>query len=54
MSIGLLFWILMIVSFVFSAWTTWPAGWRGAGPSLLVYVLLFLLGWAQFGAPLHG
>lgn len=54
MSIGLLFWILMIIWLVFGF-----VAWRGiAGPyglvgnSLLLFILLGLLGWATFGPPL--
>lgn len=53
-SIGLLFWILMIIWLVFGF-----VAWRGiAGPyglvgnSLLLFILLGLLGWATFGPPL--
>jgi hypothetical protein len=51
MTIGLLFWILFIVGLVF----------YGIGvvrtreyeiPGILFWVLIFLLGWAQFGAPI--
>lgn len=51
MTIGLLFWILYIVGVVF----------YGVGvvrsreydiPSVLFYVLIFLLGWGTFGAPI--
>lgn len=53
MSLGLCFWILMLIWLVFSGWTS---GWapRAMGGSLLLFVLLLLLGWAQFGAPIHG
>jgi hypothetical protein len=57
MTIGLLFWILMIIWLVFgfaqgSGWVVGPYGiW---GHSLLLFILLGLLGWATFGAPVHG
>jgi hypothetical protein len=59
LSIGLLFWILMIVAVVFGAWIGWPVagapnGWRPFGFNLLLWVLLFLLGWGVFGAPIGG
>lgn len=54
MSLGLAFWICMLVGFLVSAWFAWPnhspAAW---GPSLFVFLLLFLLGWAVFGAPIR-
>lgn len=52
MNIGLLFWILMVLTLVFSLWSSWPLD-RKSGPSLLVFVLLALLGWRVFGPVLH-
>jgi hypothetical protein len=56
MTIGLLFWILMLLSLIFGWWN-----WRGnAGPygpvgnNLLLLVILALLGWKVFGAPIKG
>lgn len=56
MSIGLLFWILMVLwffSWIGSAWaaTQWP--WAVHANTLLFFILLFLLGWAQFGFVIH-
>ena len=34
----------------------WPAGpvtWRTGGYSLILFILLLLLGWHDFGAPIH-
>lgn len=58
MTLALLFWMLMILSFIFGAWSYWPAptggiGLKPLGVLLLVYVLLAILGWAQFGAAVH-
>ena len=58
MSLGLAFWILMLIWLVFGlafhyygpAWG--PYGFYGN--TLLLFVLLLLLGWKVFGAPLHG
>lgn len=56
MTIALAFWIIFLVAAVFgvgaSVWTTAGKDWRGAMPSLVVLVLIFLLGWAVFGAPI--
>lgn len=55
MSLGLLFWILMLlwlVSYVF-AWTTAPQSWQATGPNLLLFILLLALGWQVFGAPIR-
>jgi hypothetical protein len=48
---GLLFWILMILWFFFGLWWNYEQpGFKGwLGSSLLLFVLLFILGWAVFG-----
>ena len=55
MSFGLVFWILMLLWLFFS----WPGNptvgaWGPWGGSLLLFVLLLLLGWHEFGPPIHG
>lgn len=54
MSKGFLFWLLMILWLVLSLWFYWPVG-GGAyyvlGLPVLMFVLLALLGWQVFGAP---
>jgi hypothetical protein len=55
MSIGLLFWVLMILWFFSWMGTRWGGM---AGPwvyasELLMFVLLFLLGWHAFGFVIH-
>ena len=56
MSIGLAFWILMLIWFVFGV--IWHFGYIGSygpiGSTLLLFVLFLLLGWKVFGPPLHG
>lgn len=57
MSIGLIFWIIMLLWLIFSI--SWNRGWVDAaygpiGSSLLLFVLFLLLGWRVFGAPIHG
>ncbi len=58
MSIGLLFWILMVLWLIFGFWTnqsTIQAGnFAPLGGNLLLFILLFLLGWAAFGFIIHG
>jgi cytochrome b561 len=55
MSIGFLFWLLMVLWLFFGMWSSWPApgqpgaSWRPVGGSLLLWVLLFILGWRVFG-----
>lgn len=55
MTLALAFWILMLVWLVFGLWSNWPVSGNAkpAGGTLLLFILLALLGWAQFGAPLH-
>ncbi len=55
MTLAVLFWVLMIVSLVFGLWSGYTPGqpypFRTWGGSVLLYVLLAILGWAVFGAP---
>lgn len=56
MTFALAYWILMLIWFVFGCWSNWPVSKASIGPmggSVLMFVLLVLLGWAVFGAPLH-
>lgn len=55
MSLGLAFWILMLVWFVFSAVGLHKDGnmWALSG-SVLTFVLFLLLGWQVFGPPIRG
>ena len=52
MSLGLAFWIIMLLVIIFN-WPNrnWGPPWAG---SLVLIVLLFLLGWKVFGFPIHG
>lgn len=58
MSLALIFWILMLIWVVFSAWTYWPGNPQGArlmwGNTALLFILFLILGWAIFGAPVRG
>ena len=58
MPAGMIFWLLMILWFIFGMWWNWPrtpAGTVGSlsygpiGSNLLLFVLLFILGWKVFG-----
>lgn len=60
MKIGVLFWVLMILWIVFGLFVFWPTAvgigvvaYAPLGVNVLLWVLLFLLGWAVFGAPLQ-
>ena len=53
MSIGIVFWVIMIIGLLFGLYAnrTTPMVW--ASNSLVIWVLFALLGWAVFGAAIH-
>jgi hypothetical protein len=55
MSFALVYWILMLIWLVFGFWSTWPvtSNPRPFAGTLLLFILLLLLGWKVFGAPVH-
>jgi hypothetical protein len=57
MSIGLLFWIIMVVWFIFGAYQNRGAvqggNFSAFSGSMILFVLLFLLGWRVFGFVIH-
>ncbi|MDQ1638169.1 MAG: hypothetical protein QOF62_1508 [Pyrinomonadaceae bacterium] len=53
MTIGFLFWLLMILWLLFGAWAYWPDR-KVFGGHFLLWLLLFLLGWSVFGFPIRG
>ncbi len=55
MSLALCFWILMLLWLVLGIWNNAPftSGLRGLASPLLLFLLVLLLGWQTFGAPLH-
>lgn len=55
MSIGLVFWILMLLWLVLGSWNVWqtPNNWPILSGNLLLFILLLLLGWHDFGPPIH-
>ena len=58
MTLGLCFWILMLIYLIFGLYWNWPASnppnYPVVGGSLLLFILLLLLGWAEFGPPIRG
>ncbi len=52
MPMGTIFWVLMIIWFVVWGWSNW-----GGGPSWghfpLLFAVIFLLGWHDFGFVVH-
>lgn len=56
MSFSLVYWILMLLWLVLGLWGQWPAtggNFRPLGGTLLLFILLVILGWSQFGPPVH-
>ena len=57
MTLGLCYWILMLIWFVFGLVVHFGVGVAGAygalGNVLLLFVLFLLLGWQTFGPPLR-
>ena len=55
MTLGLAFWIIMLIWFVFGLVIHfgYVTPYATLGNSLLLFVLFGLLGWQTFGAPLH-
>jgi hypothetical protein len=58
MPLNLAFWILMLLWLVLGVIPVWaPDGqpnYRVVGGNLLLFILIGMLGWHAFGAPLHG
>jgi hypothetical protein len=58
MPLGILFWVIYIISLVFNMWASQVPGqpftYRQWGGSLLFYVLVGILGWKVFGAAVSG
>jgi hypothetical protein len=58
MSIGFLFWLIMILWLLLGVWqgrpSTGPWNWYPLGGTIILWILLFMLGWHVFGFPIHG
>lgn len=56
MTIGFIFWLLMLLWLAFGLWSFWgtPPNTAVWGGSAFMFVLLFLLGWKTFGWPIAG
>ena len=52
MTLGLAYWICMLIWLVLGVWSAWP-DLRASGGNGLLFVLLVLLGWKVFGAPIQ-
>ena len=54
MTMGLVFWILMLIWLVYGLWGFWsPTPYWAHGNTLLLFILFLLLGWHVFGAPIR-
>lgn len=56
MTLGLCFWILMLIWLVFglAVYNGAVGPYGNVGHTLVLFILLLLLGWKVFGPPLHG
>ncbi len=52
MSAGIWFWILYVISLLLTGWWWWPFT-ADRGPPLILFILIGLLGWGIFGAPIR-
>jgi hypothetical protein len=58
MAASVWFWLLYVLCLLLGLFLGWPAdpadraAWRPVGVTVVMFVLLGLLGWAVFGAPL--
>jgi O-antigen ligase len=53
MTLGLVFWILMLLWLIYGVWQAWPTPGPAIGNTALLFFLFLVLGWAQFGAPIR-
>lgn len=59
MKIGLIYWLILLLWFLFGLFVYWPTPGTGTvafyplGGSLILFILLFLLGWKVFGWPIQ-
>ncbi len=60
MSVSFVFWLVMFLWLIFGFFFFWPietaglVAWRPIGGNVLLFILLFLLGWKVYGFPIHG
>lgn len=53
MSIGLLFWVIMVIGLLFGIYTNRATPGPWVTNNLVLWILLALLGWSEFGPALH-
>jgi hypothetical protein len=57
MGANIWFWLIYVLSLVFGGWLIWPqqAGDRRLfGSWGILFILIGILGWAEFGSPIQG
>ncbi len=61
MTVGFVFWLIMLLVLLFGLYWGWRADRAGGfvtfapvGMNLILFILLFLLGWRVFGWPISG
>lgn len=54
MSLQIIFWILMLIWLVFGFVGPKIGTWAPYGSTVLLFLILLVLGWAAFGAPVQG
>lgn len=58
MTIGLIFWVLMLIWLVMGFWLYWPGrpaqAYGAIGDRLFLFILFLLLGWKVFGPAIQG
>ncbi len=52
MSVNIWFWLIYVLSIIFGGWINFPFE-RRSYTFVILMVLIGLLGWAQFGGPIH-
>ena len=54
MPLGILFWVIFVISFLFGLWSNYEAGQpfpvKRAGTYLVLWLLVGMLGWKVFGS----
>jgi hypothetical protein len=52
MTFAIAYWVLMLIWLCFGIWSVWP-NYKAAGGNVLLFLLLIIVGWQVFGAPVH-
>jgi O-antigen ligase len=52
MSLGILYWLLMVLFLVLGMWSSWP-NLRAGSPNILLFLILVVVGWKVFGPPIN-